>query len=116
MTQRAEIARTINIKYVHAESSRSLLHRRRDTKKIKHTGTQEKNNKGKKRKTKSRKHDDGRKCSNLVSVKMKACLLYHPGSELRLLIGEREKRREKINLGVNWMGKKKKRAVYIKCY
>ena len=42
MTQRAEIARTINIKYVHAESSRWLLHRRRDTKKINLPGCREK--------------------------------------------------------------------------
>ena len=49
----AEITRTI--KYVLAESSRWLLHRRRDTKKINIPVCNKKSKKGKKRKTKSRK-------------------------------------------------------------
>ena len=53
MTQ-AERTRNINIKYVLAESSR-LLHRRRDTKKIKHTAMQEKKKQENKTKNEKRK-------------------------------------------------------------
>ena len=55
MTQQAE--RTRNVKYVLAESSRWLLHRRRDTKKIDIPGCRKKIRKERKeqRKTKSRK-------------------------------------------------------------
>ena len=47
--------RTRTIKYVLDESSRWLLHRRRDTKKINIPGCREKNKKRKKRKTKNEK-------------------------------------------------------------
>ena len=59
---RAEI--TCNIKYVLAESSRWLLHRRRDTKKMKHTGMQEikrKEKKNEKRKVGSKAQKQARK-------------------------------------------------------
>ena len=52
--------RTRTIKYVLAESSRWLLHRRRDTKKINIPGCTEKN-KNKKRKTKSEKQEASHK-------------------------------------------------------
>ena len=57
--------RTRTIKYVRAENSRWLLHRRRDTKKINIPGMQEKKKKRKKRKTKSRKQ--GTKARKLYS-------------------------------------------------
>ena len=53
MTQQAERTRTI--KFVLAESSRWLLHRRRDTKKINIPGCREKSKKRKNRKTKNEK-------------------------------------------------------------
>ena len=62
MTQQAERTRTI--KCVLAESSRWLLHRRRDTKKINIPGCREKNKKRKKRKTKSMKQ--GTKASKKI--------------------------------------------------
>ena len=59
---RTETTRTI--KYVLAESSRWLLHRRRNTKKLNIPGCREKN---KKRKTKSRKQ--GTKASKKIVLK-----------------------------------------------
>ena len=53
--QMTRAERTRTIKFVLTESSRWLLHRRRDTKEDKHIRMQEKNKKTKKRKTKSRK-------------------------------------------------------------
>ena len=60
--------RTRTIKYVLAESSRWLLHRRRDTKKIKIPGCRNKKKERKeKRKTKSRKQ--GTKASKKIVLK-----------------------------------------------
>ena len=53
MTLSLVAKRTRTIKYVLAESSRWLLHRRRETKKISIPGCRKKNKKRKKRKTKN---------------------------------------------------------------
>ena len=67
--------RTRSIKYALAESSRRLLHRRRDTKKIKHTGMQEKNKKRKNRKTKNEKRKVGSVAQKQANKKKQLFLL-----------------------------------------
>ena len=61
--------RTRTIKYVLAENSRWLLHRRRDTKKINIPRCRKKNKKRKKRKTKNESKKQGTKASKKIVLK-----------------------------------------------